>query len=90
MEHRLSTNIDITSATELRQQFLTLMKEQRSITFDAAQVSKMDAAGLQLLASLVMSAKHNEVEIRWKDLSPALIKNVEILGYDLFAEHSQS
>ena len=50
------------------------------VVIDASDVSKVDAAGIQLLAAAIVRYRTAGTEWRWHNLSPALSSAVDLLG----------
>lgn len=56
------------------------LQQDSKIVVDAARVSRVDAAGIQLLVSLFESARLAEKDIRLENISEVLQEGIEVLG----------
>ncbi|MBN7278621.1 STAS domain-containing protein [Vibrio cholerae] len=76
----LNEVLDIAHVQECKQQFLSWISQEESIVIDCSAVSRVDAAGLQLLASLFITAQHNGQQIHFEQLSDVLAEGLALLG----------
>lgn len=76
----LNEVLDIAHVQECKQQFLSWISQEESIVIDCSAVSRVDAAGLQLLASLFITAQHNGQQIHFEQLSGVLAEGLALLG----------
>ena len=76
----LAGKVDIASATELKQELSNALNQDGPITFAAADVSRADGAGLQLLTSFVRELDGINREIIWDEPSEQLIDAANIVG----------
>lgn len=60
------------------------------LTLDASAVTKLDAAGLQLLCATVASARANGARVTWKGVPPALETGAHTLGLTEALDLSQA
>ncbi len=57
-----------------------LATDDKSLALDASQVERVDAAGIQTLASLFITAQHNQLIISLNNPSKVLSEGITILG----------
>lgn len=77
----LSDILDIAAIQPLyRQLEAALASPQSELILDAAQVSRVDAAGLQTLAMFCREARTQGYSVRWKNPSSALNRAAEWTG----------
>ena len=75
----LPESLTIGEVAELHDQWKTLPCEDE-LTIDARQVANVDAAGIQLLLSLVREHVSNGVAVRWETESGRFCDVVRTLG----------
>ncbi|EPH6095096.1 STAS domain-containing protein [Vibrio cholerae] len=76
----LNEVLDIAHVQECKQQLLPWMSQEAPIVIDGSAVARVDAAGLQLLASLFITAQHNWQQIHFEQLSDVLAEGLALLG----------
>ncbi|EJL6951257.1 anti-sigma factor antagonist [Vibrio cholerae] len=76
----LNEVLDIEHVQECKQQFLPWMIQDEPIVIDGSAVARVDAAGLQILASLFVTAQHNGQQIHFEQLSDVLAEGLALLG----------
>ncbi|HDI3139213.1 STAS domain-containing protein [Vibrio cholerae] len=76
----LNEILDIAHVQKCKQQFLPWMTQDESIAIDGSAVARVDAAGIQLLASLFITAQHNGQQIHFEQLSDVLAEGLALLG----------
>ncbi|PAR48590.1 sulfate transporter [Vibrio metoecus] len=76
----LNEALDIAHVQECKLQFLPWISQHEPIVVDGSAVVRVDAAGIQLLASLWMTAQHNQLEIYFDQLSDVLAEGIALLG----------
>ncbi len=76
----LNEVLDIAHVQECKQQLLPWMSQEAPIVIDGSAVARVDAAGLQLLASLFINAQHNGQQIHFEQLSDVLAEGLALLG----------
>ncbi|MDH3355369.1 MAG: STAS domain-containing protein [Chromatiales bacterium] len=76
----LAGKIDIASATELKQELSEALNQSGAIIFDAADVSRADGAGLQLLTSFIRELDGINREVVWEKPSEQLLDAANIVG----------
>ncbi|TQP60097.1 STAS domain-containing protein [Vibrio cholerae] len=76
----LNEVLDIAHVQECKQQFLSWMSQEAPIVIDGSAVTRVDAAGLQLLASLFITAQNNGQQIHFEQLSDVLAEGLALLG----------
>lgn len=76
----LNEELDIAHVQECKQQFLPWILRNEPIVIDGRAVTRVDAAGIQLLFSLFVTAQHNGKEIRFEHISNVLAECLALLG----------
>ena len=77
----LSDSLDIATIEPLYRVLETaLAAKQSALVLDAEQVSRIDAAALQLLAVFCREARTQGYSVRWKNPSSALLRSAEWIG----------
>lgn len=76
----LPENLTIMSVDVLHEQLEALLVDSHDVSFDAAAVSRVDTAGLQLLFAFIRSMEKNGASCSWKSASELLIDASEQLG----------
>ncbi|CAM3166554.1 MULTISPECIES: STAS domain-containing protein [Vibrio] len=80
MECLLPESLDISTVLDTTTQYQEWLANQDTIHLDATAVVRVDAAGIQLLSSLFISAKKNQREIQLLKPSEVLLEGIETLG----------
>jgi ABC-type transporter Mla MlaB component len=80
MECLLPESLDITTVIDSATQYNKWLENNKTLEIDASQVVRTDAAGLQLLASLFVSAKNNHIAITLAQPTPLLLTSLTTLG----------
>ncbi|WP_187376380.1 STAS domain-containing protein [Vibrio mimicus] len=76
----LNEALDIAHVQECKDLLLPWIAKGEPILIDGSAVVRVDAAGVQLLASLFMTAQHNGLEIHFEKLSDVLEEGLALLG----------
>lgn len=76
----LNEVLDIAHVQECKQQLLPWMSQEAPIVIDGSAVARVDAAGVQLLASLFITAQYNGQQIHFEQLSDVLAEGLALLG----------
>ncbi len=76
----LNEVLDIAHVQECKQQLLPWMSQEAPIVIDGSAGARVDAAGVQLLASLFITAQHNGQQIHFEQLSDVLAEGLALLG----------
>ncbi|EMA8958039.1 anti-sigma factor antagonist [Vibrio fluvialis] len=76
----LNESLDISNVVDCKLQYLEWLQQDSKIVVDAARVSRVDAAGIQMLVSLFESARLAEKDIRLENISEVLQEGIEVLG----------
>ncbi|EJN2398304.1 anti-sigma factor antagonist [Vibrio cholerae] len=76
----LNEVLDIAHVQECKQQLLPWMSQEAPIVIDGSAVARVDAAGVQLLASLFITVQHNGQQIHFQQLSDVLAEGLALLG----------
>ncbi|MGF1697292.1 STAS domain-containing protein [Vibrio kyushuensis] len=80
MDCLLGESLEISTVMDSKIQYTEWLKQSSSLRIDASQVSKVDTAGLQLLASFFMSAKQLSVTVELSNATSVLTEALETLG----------
>lgn len=83
MDCLLPESLDISTVLDSASQYQTWLATNKPLNIDASQVGRVDAAGLQALTSLFLSAKSNEVDIQLMQPTQALLEGINTLGLNL-------
>lgn len=77
---RLPTDMGITQANALRNEFLKFLKQDADITLEGGETERVHAAGLQVLTALLRGCKAAGQNWHWAQISPALREAVDGMG----------
>ncbi|WCE31367.1 STAS domain-containing protein [Vibrio sp. SCSIO 43137] len=80
MDCLLPEILDISTVNDAKPQYIAWLESSSPLQVDATNVSRIDAAGLQLLASLFTSARHQKIDIQLINATEKLQEAVSILG----------
>lgn len=80
MECLLPESLDISTVLDSTTQYKSWLSHAEQLDVDASNVGRVDAAGIQALTSLFLSAKSNQIEIRLLKPSPLLTEGIATLG----------
>ncbi|ASU23595.1 STAS domain-containing protein [Vibrio qinghaiensis] len=87
MNFLLVESLEISTVLDSKANYLQWLSLAPPLTIDASQVNSVDAAGMQLLASLFMTAKRAGIEITLVHATNTLNEGIALLGLEsLFAE----
>lgn len=75
----LPASFDITTVTAMRGELLAAVSAGE-LAFDASGVTRIDAAGLQLLYAAVVEARSRGVRVSWAGASASVRDGARILG----------
>ena len=75
-------SLDISGVGELHRQLSKVLKGGQTVTLDASQVQRADAAGLQLLAAFCQAACSRGVTVTWRQPSEVFELSASLLGLD--------
>lgn len=81
-EIRLVGRLGVSEAADAQRHLDAALAQQRSIMLDAANLSGVDTAGLQLLAAFYRAARTRELNPQWIEASPALREGARLLGLE--------
>lgn len=76
----LQGQLCIADAEAMHQRLSKVLHAHVDITIDSEALSRVDAAGIQLLYALVREAKKRAVAVVWLSVSPALQEAADTLG----------
>ncbi|WP_248009248.1 STAS domain-containing protein [Vibrio amylolyticus] len=79
MDCLLGESLEISTVMDAKVQYEEWLK-QSSLRIDASQVSRVDTAGIQLLVSLMISARQMNVVVELSEMSPVLTEALQTLG----------
>ncbi|MGC9401950.1 STAS domain-containing protein [Vibrio genomosp. F10] len=80
MDCLLGESLEISTVMDAKIQYAEWLKQSSLLRVNASQVSKVDTAGVQLLASLFVSAKQLNVAIELSESSAVLTEAFVTLG----------
>ncbi|WGV98614.1 STAS domain-containing protein [Vibrio sp. YMD68] len=80
MDCLLGESLEISTVMDAKIQYAEWLKQSSLLRINASQVSKVDTAGVQLLASLFVSAKRLNVTIELSESSAVLTEAFVTLG----------
>ncbi|NOH60524.1 STAS domain-containing protein [Vibrio sp. RE88] len=80
MECLLPESLDISTVLDTTTHYQEWFANQDSIQLSANSVVRVDAAGIQLLSSLFISAKKNQRDIQLLKPSEVLVEGITTLG----------
>lgn len=72
--------LDIAKAADFHQELKAALGKGGEIVLDAAEIERIDAAGLQLCTAFFHAAAARKVQARWQTPSGALIRAAALLG----------
>ncbi len=76
----LEGSLGIAEAEAMHQIFSTLLDAHIDITIESDDLSRVDAAGAQLIYAFVKEAKSRSITVTWKSVSDTLLETFSILG----------
>ncbi|MGH8145837.1 MAG: STAS domain-containing protein [Rhodanobacteraceae bacterium] len=82
----LGADLVIGGAVELHTQLGKALSEQAPVVLDAAAVTRMDTAGLQLLQAFVQACNDGSREWRWENVGEGLRTAAALLGIEQMLE----
>lgn len=82
VEFQLPETLTIASIQPLHEQFEALIEDKNcdAILLKAADVQRIDTAGVQLLYALVMAAQERQIPLNWQAPSASLRQSAQVLG----------
>lgn len=83
MECWLAECLDISSVHECRAQYLQWLESDQPLQLMGSAVRKVDASGIQALASFILSVKKTGSIMECRDFSDVLEEGIALLGYEL-------
>ena len=72
--------LDITTASALRQQLLNALQAGKPLDIDGRAVRKIHTVALQLFLSLTAEAQSQGLPVSWRNPSPVLVEGARLLG----------
>ncbi|KLN63924.1 MULTISPECIES: STAS domain-containing protein [Vibrio] len=82
MECLLPESLDISTVLDSASQYKSWLAQHEQLKIDASHVGRVDAAGIQALASLFHSARSNQITIQLVRPTPSLVEGIITLGLD--------
>lgn len=76
----LPGSADITMVAVFHDKLKSVLHNGEPITFNAAAVTRADAAFLQLLTSFLIDASTNKIPVSWVSMSEAFEQAIKLLG----------
>lgn len=83
MEYALEESLEISTVLNTKNQYVDWMAQHQSLQIDASQVVRIDAAGIQLLASMFITARKSNVDIHLVEVPTVLSEGIRLLGFEL-------
>lgn len=78
--YELPEDVSIATAEKLRSEMLHYVTTCDVLDIDASKVSRVDTAGVQLLAVMAASARSGACRLNWLSVSETLMHAVSTLG----------
>lgn len=72
--------LDITAVTEWCAQVKHVLQGNTRVSIKAADLQRIDTAGLQALLALILSARQRDISVQWDEPAPALIQAASLAG----------
>lgn len=72
--------LDITVVSQWREQVLAVLQKGEPVILKADEIQRIDAAGLQAILGLFISAEHKSISIQWENPSPVIQQAAGLLG----------
>lgn len=76
----LPERMDIAAADSTHVTLENVIQEGKPVTLSAANVNKVDTAGVQILASFFAEAKQHHIDVRWRDASETILNTFTFLN----------
>ncbi|USD43369.1 STAS domain-containing protein [Vibrio sp. SCSIO 43135] len=90
MDCLLGESLEISTVMDAKVQYEEWLKQPSPLNIDASQVGRVDAAGLQLLASLFVSARNTNLDITLNSASDVLQEGIGLLALQhVFEPHRE-
>ena len=70
---KLPAEVRIHGIEQLKENLLRLFDGYKTITLDGSSVNKIDFVGVQLLTAFCLSARSENIDVKWKAASEPLI-----------------
>ncbi|SON52243.1 lipid asymmetry maintenance protein MlaB [Vibrio tapetis] len=80
MQCQLDESLEISNVLNSKIEYQQWLDNHELLIIDASSVSRIDAAGLQALASLFLTAKQTHTEIRLINVADKLSDGIELLA----------
>ena len=78
----LAEEISIMNVAEWQSTLLEVLENSTVINLDAAELCRIDTAGMQLLTAFVMQAQSAGIDFKWQNPSQILIGTAKQLGLE--------
>ena len=72
--------LDISSAGELKSQFLLLLESNENIVIEASNVERADTSALQALLAFIQDVRAQGKEVQWQDPSDSFLRSAGLIG----------
>jgi ABC-type transporter Mla MlaB component len=79
-EIKLGGVLDVSQTRAAYQALNEALKRSLPVEVDAAQLERLDAAGLQLVTAFVQAARERHLRMQWSSVSAALQASAEFVG----------
>jgi len=77
-----TSNFTVYEVEEIKDLLVELVKTEPLAEIDFENISKMDFAGVSLLVSLAKTCKQKQIQLKFINLKPTIIVNIELCGCD--------
>lgn len=85
-EIRLAGRLGVSDTVEAHRRLDAALTRNRPISLDAANLSGVDTAGLQLLVAFYLAAHARGLNPHWTHASPALREGATLLGLEVLLD----
>lgn len=76
----LPAEVSIMDVEQLHAQFKGALGEEEALTISAAEVERIDSAGIQLCVSLCLTCQQLHRPVVWQDFSDTFLHSARLLG----------
>jgi len=90
MDCLLPESLDISTVLDTTTQYKNWLTQANELHIDASEVVRVDAAGIQALTALFLTAKRNQIEVQLINPPNPLLEGISTLGLKEQFEKSNS
>jgi len=76
----LAESVDITCINKLYDELTVVLRTAKAVVVDAAQLKRIDTAGLQLLCCWFLEARKNGISVKWDNTDGIFASSAALLG----------